>query len=251
MRGEGTPSLLPVSTASFVVAGMAPPVASGDEKPLSPFCFPFPQKRSQGSEGLLSPLLPRDSRRTASRLPPLRAFSLCVLPAAREDTQDTPPLFPCSTSPTAPGDLQDAAACRATPSVHPSEKSALGGGWGPGRRRAPCAPAKGPSFPQMAAPPPSCPHLRKQQRIFIIMCWPGDRMADSHAPRPGAENARHDARARVPLLAQKGAGHAGKRCPRACQGPFFTISPLQPSSRGYYELYQGRCLEISCGAPPR
>lgn len=34
---------------------------------------------------------------------------------------------------------------------HPSEQSALGGGWGPGGRRAPCAPAKGPSFPPKPA----------------------------------------------------------------------------------------------------
>lgn len=48
MKGEGTPSLLPVSTASFVVAGMAPPAASGDEKPLSPFYSPFPPKTLTG-----------------------------------------------------------------------------------------------------------------------------------------------------------------------------------------------------------
>lgn len=249
MRGEGTPSLLPVSTASFVVAGMAPPAASGDEKPLSPFCFPFPQKRSQGSEGLLSPLPPRDNG-----IPP--ASPSCLFPvrpsrSTRGHPGHTPsfPLLHLSHSTGGPlGRAPSVAPQRLPISLKEArwgEDGGLGEG-GPLARQPRVLPS-----PQMAAPPPSCPHLRKQQRISIIMCWPGDRMADSHVPRPGAENARHDARARVPLLAQKGAGHAGKRCPRACQDPFFTISPLQPSSRGYYELYQGRCLEISCGAPPR
>ena len=131
------------------------------------------------------------------------------------------------------------------------KKAHWGEGWGPGGRRASCAPAKGPSFPRNRRHPPSCPHLRKRQRIFIIMCWPGDRMAHSHAPRPGAEKARHDVKERVSPLSRLRARRTGERCPCACPGPFFTISPLQPSSRGYYELYQGRCLEISCGAPPR
>lgn len=131
------------------------------------------------------------------------------------------------------------------------KKACWGEDGGRGGRKAPCAPAKGPSFPRNRRHPPSCPHLRKRQRIFIIMCWPGDRMAHSHAPRPGAEKARHDAGARDPPLSRLRARRTGERSPRACPGPFFTISPLQPSSRGYYELYQGRCLEISCGAPPR
>lgn len=160
--------------------------------------------------------------------------------------------FPAApTLPPHRGPLETRVACRATAPAHLPEKSVLGGGWGPGGRKAPCAPAKGPSFPRNRRHPPSCPHLRKQQRIFIIMCWPGDRMAHSHAPRPGAEKARHDAGAHVPPLSRLRARRTGERCPRACPGPFFTISPLQPSSRGYYELYQGRCLEISCGAPPR
>ena len=153
-----------------------------------------------------------------------------------------PAFFPAApTLPLHRGALEPRAACRATAPAHLSEKSALGGGMG----------AKGPSFPRNRRHPPSCPHLRKQQRIFIIMCWPGDRMAHSHAPRPGAEKARHDAKERVPPLSRLRARKTGGRRPRACPGPFFTISPLQPSSRGYYELYQGRCLEISCGAPPR
>lgn len=166
MRGEGTPSLLPVSTASFVVAGMAPPAASGDEKPLSPSVLPSRQKRSQGSEGLLSPLLPRDSRRTASRLPPLRAFSLCVLPAAREATQDTPPLFHRPTSPTAPGDLRDAAACRATPSVHPSEKSALGGRMGAWGKEGPLRASQGSFLPPDGSAPALLPALAKAATDF-------------------------------------------------------------------------------------
>ena len=160
--------------------------------------------------------------------------------------------FPAApTLPPHRGPLETRVACRATAPAHLPEKSALGGERGYGGRRAPCAPAKGPSFPRNRRYPPSCPHLRKRQRIFIIMCWPGDRMAHSHAPRPGAEKARHVAGAHVPPLSRPRARRTGERSPRACPGPFFTISPLQPSSRGYYELYQGRCLEISCGAPPR
>lgn len=163
-----------------------------------------------------------------------------------------PAFFPAApTLPPHRGALETRATCRATAPAHLPEKSVFGGGWGPGGRRPACAPAKGPSFPRNRRHPPSCPHLRKQQRIFIIMCWPGDRMAHSHAPRPGAEKARHDAKERDPPLSRLRARRTGERSPRTCPGPFFTISPLQPSSRGYYELYQGRCLEISCGAPPR
>ena len=160
-----------------------------------------------------------------------------------------PAFFPAApTLPPHRGALETRATCRATAPAHLPEKSVFGGGWGRGEGG---PPARWPRVPPSPVHPPSCPHLRKQQRIFIIMCWPGDRMAHSHAPRPGAEKARHDAKERVPPLSRLRARKMGERCPRACPGPFFTISPLQPSSRGYYELYQGRCLEISCGAPPR
>ena len=171
------------------------------------------------------------------------------LPTAWDTTELYATFFPVWPSPTVPGNQQRRAVCRATPPAHPSEKSALGGGWGEGGAlvRQP----RGPPSPRNQPRPPPCPHLRKRQRIFILMRWPGDYMAYGHVPRPGAENARHGARARVPPCSDQGAMQTGERCPHVCPGPFFTISPLQPSSRGYYELYQGRCLEISCGAPPR
>lgn len=133
-----------------------------------------------------------------------------------------PAFFPAApTLPLHRGALETRATCRATAPAHLPEKSALGGGWGPGGRRAPCAPAKGPSFPRNRRHPPSCPHLRKQQRIFIIMCWPGDRMAHSHAPRPGAEKARHDAGARVPPLSRLPGQKNGRTLSTRLSGPVF------------------------------
>lgn len=173
-----------------------------------------------------------------------------LLPASR-GSSGHPAIFSIAPRPQYRGTIRGA---QSAAPHHPSillKKARWGRMGGSGGRRAPCAPAKGPSFPRNQPRPPPCPHLRKRQRIFILMCWPGDRMAYGHVPRPGAENARHGARARVPPRSDQGATQTGERCPHACPGPFFTISPLQPSSRGYYELYQGRCLEISCGAPPR
>ena len=131
-------------------------------------------------------------------------------------------IFSCRpTLPPHRGPLETRATCRATAPAHLPEKSAFWGGWGPGGRRAPCAPAKGPSFPRNRRHPPSCPHLRKQQRIFIIMCWPGDRMAHSHAPRPGAEKARHDAGARVPPLSRLPGQKNGRTLSTRLSGPVF------------------------------
>lgn len=184
--------------------------------------------------------------------PFLRALSPCLLPTARESSGPCPHFFlPPPLSHCTGGPLRRAQPVAPQRLPISLKKACWGEDGGRGGRKAPCAPAKGPSFPRNRRHPPSCPHLRKRQRIFIIMCWPGDRMAHSHAPRPGAEKARHDAGARDPPLSRLRARRTGERSPRACPGPFFTISPLQPSSRGYYELYQGRCLEISCGAPPR
>lgn len=133
-----------------------------------------------------------------------------------------PAFFPAApTLPPHRGALETRATCRATAPAHLPEKSALRGGWGPGGRRPACAPAKGPSFPRNRRHPPSCPHLRKQQRIFIIMCWPGDRMAHSHAPRPGAEKARHGARARVPPLPRLRGQENGRTTSSRLSGPVF------------------------------
>ena len=247
MRGKGPPLL-----------AHGAPVVTGRPGGETSLPLMLSSLRRLHTRSLTVPSPPSDARPYARSSVPadharpfLRALSPCLLPTARESS-GLARIFSCRpTLPPHRGTLETRASCRATAPAHLPEKSALGGGWGPGGRRASCAPAKGPSFPRNRRHPPSCPHLRKQQRIFIIMCWPGDRMAHSHAPRPGAEKARHDAKERVPPLSRLRARKTGERCPRACPGPFFTISPLQPSSRGYYELYQGRCLEISCGAPPR
>ena len=101
------------------------------------------------------------------------------------------------------------------------KKACWGEDGGRGGRKAPCAPAKGPSFPRNRRHQPSCPHLRKQQRIFIIMCWPGDRMAHSHAPRPGAEKARHDVKERVSPLSRLPGQKNGRTLSTRLSGPVF------------------------------
>ena len=172
--------------------------------------------------------------------------------SARESSGPCPHLFSCCpTLPPHRGPLRRAQPVAPQRLAISLKKACWGEDGGRGEGGPPARRPRGLPSPRDQRHLPSCPHLRKRQRIFIIMCWPGDRMAYSHAPRPGAEKARHDAGARDPPLSRLRARRTGKRCPRACPGPFFTISPLQPSSRGYYELYQGRCLEISCGAPPR
>lgn len=253
--------------ASPVATGTAcgpPPVVSGEKRPFSPPCSPHPSKNApQGPDGsslprplTISSRMPEGNGMPAGHGRPfLRVLPYAFLPTARETILPHIAKHRGFSAPSLPrprGPLGTRAACRAAAPVHLPEGSALGGGWGSRREGGPLA--RRPRIPPSLRNRrylPSCPHLRKRQRIFILMRWPGDRMAYGHAPRPGAEKARHGARARVSPLSRLRARRTGKCRPRACQGPFFTISPLQPSSRGYYELYQGRCLEIPCGAPPR
>ena len=195
---------------------------------------------------------PRDSEQTAGHPSLFRASS----PACSSPRHGTPPSFTPDFSRHGPlpqyrGTSRGAQS--AAPHLLPIllKKARWGEDGELGGRRALVRQPRVPPSPRNQPRPPPCPHLRKRQRIFILMRWPGDHMAYGHVPRPGAENARHGARAHVPPCSDQGAMQTGERCPHVCPGPFFTISPLQPSSRGYYELYQGRCLEISCGAPPR
>lgn len=195
---------------------------------------------------------PRNSEQTAGHLSRFRpAFPVRPSHGWKTTGPYTTSFSRCALSHSAGGPAEACSLPRHTtcPSVW---KKRVGGRMGGlGGRRAPCAPAKGPSFPPK--PATSAPSTRtcESGNGFLYSCvgrataW---HTAMSRGPGPKTPVM---AREGAFLPAPKGAMQTGKRCPRAGQGPFFTISPLQPSSRGYYELYQGRCLEISCGAPPR
>ena len=208
---------------------MAPPVVAGrpggeTSLPLMPSS---PSKAAHKEPDVSFPALRRPSVCQKQRAcGPRSSFPSRPLPMSFAHgtgiLRALPAFFPAApTLPLHRGALETRATCRATAPAHLPEKSAFGGGWGPGGRRAPCAPDKGTSFPRNRRYPPSCPHLRKRQRIFIIMCWPGDRMAHSHAPRPGAEKARHDAGAHVPPLSRLPGQKNGRTLSTRLSGPVF------------------------------
>lgn len=144
-------------------------------------------------------------------------------PCIPAEVAGIPPYFPLPLSHST-GGPSEAAVCRATPPVHPSETS------------------------HVRPPARTCESGNGFLYSYVgrAIAW---HTAMSRGPGPKTPvTARERAFLPAPIKEPRKQENA---VPHACPGPFFTISPLQPSSRGYYELYQGRCLEISCGAPPR
>lgn len=154
-------------------------------------------------------------------------------------------------SPAAPGDHPDARSLPCHITCPSFCKKRVGGGWGLGGKESPLCASQGSLLPPKPSMSALLSALAKAATDFYTCMLAGrpHGMPPCPAARGQKRPSRRERARSSPVPA--GAMHAGKRCPRACPGPFFTISPLQPSSRGSYELYQGRCLEISCGAPPR
>ncbi len=196
---------------------------------------------------------PRDSEQTADHPSLLRAsFPLRSSPRQRRPASLRPHPFHGVPLP----QYRETTRCAQSAAPHHPPILLKKTRWGEvgvsGGRRAPCAPAKGPSFPPKPATSALLSALAKAATDFYTCVLAG--RPHGMPPCPAARGRKRPSRresARSSPVPIQVAMHAGKRCPRACPGPFFTISPLQPSSRGCYELYQGRCLEISCGAPPR
>lgn len=145
-------------------------------------------------------------------------FPSAFLPTAWDTTELYATFFPVWPSPIVPGDHQRRAICRAHHlPIH--LKKRVGGRMGLGGKEGPLCAGQGPSFPPKPATSAPLPALAKAATDFYTYVLAG--RPHGTQPRPGAENARHGARARVPPCSDQGS-HANRRTlSTRLSGPIF------------------------------